>query len=326
MDKKKHHYIPKAYLKAFADEDGKVHVCRKDEPTKVFRQSPGGVGFHKYYHSQPLPDGGMDHNKLEDFFSQYEGRWPGIVERIRRKENVNESIRDIFFFIGLQRFRVPAFRDSAENKLATLVKASIKHQKEATEELLQLPKGFEHGYNNFDVPIDPYQSILAMGHVLREFDKFLNEIGICVFHNTTDIPYLTSDNPVMWFDPSIPDKEMLPYNVRKGGPITFLFPIAPDLLIYGDSNIKAQFEQYGLTYSEDDEPGSIKAANSYVCQFAYEAVFGPEDGFKKLVQQHADISPVLKCQIIPAPKGQLVLSQFIWGKRTRKPKWKQSEQ
>jgi hypothetical protein len=102
MNKKRHHYIPKAYLKFF---------CNDADPSKAISLSPDNTGFHKYYYSQPRPDGGKDHNALEDCFSSMEDKWPGIVERLHRRENVNDSLEEIFQFMALQRARVPASRD-----------------------------------------------------------------------------------------------------------------------------------------------------------------------------------------------------------------------
>ena len=92
MDKKRHHYVPKAYLKFFCDEEGKIRMYLKDDPDKVIHQAPDNAGFHKYYYSQPLPEGGMDHNTLEDVFSDIEAKWPPIVERLQQCENVNDTL------------------------------------------------------------------------------------------------------------------------------------------------------------------------------------------------------------------------------------------
>lgn len=126
MNKKRHHYIPKSYLKFFCDNAGQVRVYRKDDPCKVIQLSPDNTGFHKYYYSQPKPDGGKDHNALEDCFSKIEDKGQGIVDRLHRRENVNDSLVDIFQFMILQRARVPASRDAieridAERMLARLV-------------------------------------------------------------------------------------------------------------------------------------------------------------------------------------------------------------
>ena len=89
MKKKRHHYIPKSYLKFFCDDAGLVRVYRKDDSSKAIPLSPDNVGFHKYYYSQPKHDGGKDHNALEDCFSKIEDKWPGIVDRLHRRESVN---------------------------------------------------------------------------------------------------------------------------------------------------------------------------------------------------------------------------------------------
>jgi hypothetical protein len=105
LDKKRHHYVPNAYLRAFCDDSGKVLVYRKDNPSKAIPSSPNNTAFHKYYYSQPSPDCGKDHNALEDCFSVVETNWPTIVERIHRWESVNDSLLEIFGFIAMQRAR-----------------------------------------------------------------------------------------------------------------------------------------------------------------------------------------------------------------------------
>jgi hypothetical protein len=108
VDKKRHHYVPKAYLRSFCDDSGRVLVYRKDDPSKAIPLSPDNTAFHKYYYSQPTPEGGIEHNALEDCFSKIEEKWPAIVDRLPRRQDVNDSLEDIFQFIALQRVRVPA--------------------------------------------------------------------------------------------------------------------------------------------------------------------------------------------------------------------------
>ena len=70
-------------LAGFLSEAG----YRKDDPKKEIRLSPRNTGFHKYYYSQPLPDGGYDHDRLENYFCESETKWPGIVEKFRAGES-----------------------------------------------------------------------------------------------------------------------------------------------------------------------------------------------------------------------------------------------
>ena len=81
--KKRHHYIPIAYLNQFTDESGRIYAYRKDEPEIPLYVKPDNIGFERYYYSQPLPEGGQDNNKLENFFSEDESTWPSVVERFQ---------------------------------------------------------------------------------------------------------------------------------------------------------------------------------------------------------------------------------------------------
>jgi len=320
MAKKRHHYVPKSYLKAFCDADGKLYVYRKDEPNKKIRLSPDSAGFHKYYYSQPTSDGGMDHDRLEGLFSEYEGKWAGIVHKFRGSENVNGVLDTIYAFVALQRARVPAARDACEKVLAETVKATMR-QMNAAGELPPPPKGLEDLLEHVDVAIDPHQSIHAMPYIIRGVGELLDRIGIEVVQNDTDVPFLTSDNPVIWFDPSLPEAKMRPYAVRPDGPVMLMFPVAPDLMIYGDTSRQRQFAQHGVVYSRLDGERAAETMNALVCRFAYDAIFANTAGFCELVSKYAELSPVVGTDSVSVPDGVHLLHQFEWGRRTRKPKW-----
>lgn len=320
MDKKRHHYLPKAYLKYFCDEQGKVRVYLKDDPGKFIHQSPDNTGFHKYYYSQPLPEGGKDHNTLEDLFSELEAKWPLTVERLRQRENINDSLEDIFAFIILQRVRVPASRDACEKMRAETVKATARFL-DATGKLLPKPEGFEDILDHVEVSINPHQSIHAMPDMIRGVGWLLDQIGIGALHNMTDIPFLTSDNPVIWFDPSVPEAEMRPYVLQVGGPVVLLFPVAPNLMIYGHSSMRERFAYEGFGDGELSERRSVKMMNRQICRFADKAVFAQRAGQEALIYKHADVSPVLRTETVPVEKGEILFHQNVFGKRERKSKW-----
>src|SRR5262249_5298214 len=107
MAKKRHHYVPKAYLKFFCAQDGKLHVYLKDDPGRFFHPPPDATAFHKHYYSQPLPEDRKDHDTLENFFSALEAKWPPLVERMQRREDLNDALDVILQFVALQRARVP---------------------------------------------------------------------------------------------------------------------------------------------------------------------------------------------------------------------------
>jgi hypothetical protein len=320
MAKKRHHYVPKAYLKSFCDEQENIRLYLKDDPDKFIHQSPNNVGFHKYYYSQPVPEGGKDHDSLEDLFSEVESRWPGIVERIRQREDVNNSLEDIFKFIALQRVRVPASRDASEAMSAEHVKSTARIL-DATGKLPPKPKGLEDILDRVVVSINPHQSIHAMVHMVEGIGTLFNQIGIGALHNMTGMPFLTSDNPVIWFDPSVPELEMRPYGLQPGGPIVLLFPIAPSVLIYGHSSMRDPFAAEGFKHGDLTDVGKALSMNRSICRFAYQVVIAQSGGQEALIRKHAGESPVLKTTTIKDKDGEMLIHQSVFGKRRRKPKW-----
>jgi hypothetical protein len=314
MDKKRHHYIPKAYLKSFCDSTGKVLVYRKDDPYKAIPLSPDNTGFHKYYYSQPKPDRGKDHNVLEDCFSKIEEKWPGIVDQLHRRENVNDSLMDIFGFMALQRARVPASRDVSEMMLAEAVKAEARVL-DAAGKLPPKPAGFENILDHVEVSIDPHQSIHAMIAVIGGIGQVFDRVGLYATHNRTSVPFLTSDNPVIWFDPSVKDADLQPYVLLSDGPVILLFPVSPSLIIYGDSSRRDQFAFEGIGIADMSEVGLVEIINRQVCRFAYQTVFAQKAGQERLVQEHAALSPVVRFNTIPAGRGKNIVAQMVFGKR-----------
>ncbi len=297
-----------------------VRVYPKDEPGKVYLQAPDSTGFHKYYYSQPTSDGKRDNNSLEDLFSKTESKWPPIVERMKRKEGVNDVLEDIFSFTSLQRARVPASRDATEKLDAERVMANVRAL-DAAGKLPPKPKGHEDILERVQVSIDPHRSIHAMVQTVNGMASVVDRIGIGALHNMTDIPFLTSDNPVAWFDPSMSEAAMRPYVLSSNGPVVLLFPVTPKLMIYGHSSMKAGFSREGLGHSELTKRKSVKEMNRQICRFAYRVVFAQAPGQESLIVKYAGLSPILSATAMLSDSRQSLRYEMIFGKRERKPKW-----
>lgn len=320
MDKKRHHYVPRAYLRSFRDDTGKVFVYRKDDPSRAIPLLPDNAAFQRYYYSQPTPNGEVDHNALEECFSKIEEKWPGIVARLHRQENINDSLQDLFQFMMLQRVRVPASRDAIELILAEFFKAKMR-ELDVAGKLPPKPKGFEDILDHVEVSIDPHRSIHAIPQILKGLGQVFNLMGFCVLTNKTNVPFLTSDNPVIWFDPSVQDADLQPYVLQQEGPVMLFFPVSPSLVIVGDSSRRDEFVANGLGVADLSRSHFVKAINRQICRFSYEAVFAQKTGHEKLIQKHAALSPVPEFNRVSRGKGEAVAFRMIFGKRTRKPKW-----
>jgi len=312
-EKKRHHFVPKAYLKAFCDAKGKLLVYRKDSPEKVLKMAPDAIGFEKHYYSQPLPNGGRDTNTLENMFSVLESKWPALATKLSNGEDINDELDAVLGFVALQRVRVPASRDVKEARLSDLVKRTM-HRLHAAGKLPPMPPKLK--LSDINISIDPHQSIHGMGEQLQsEVLEVMDRAGFWAVRNSTGRPFLTSDNPVIWFDETKPENAIRPYAVNPRGTFILVFPVSPTLVLLGSPKHKHVFSREGLLYSMAPNEEWVARTNQAVAKFAYEAIFAQRTGEEEVIRRYADESPVWD----PAGKG----FQMVFGPRTALPKWSQ---
>ena len=321
--KKRHHYIPKAYLNAFCNEVGRVLVYRKDGNGSPLEVVPDATQFRGYYYSQPTPEGGVDNNKLEDFFSEFESKWPPLVRRLEARENVNDSLQDLLSFMTLQRARVPACRDAVEATVAASVRGLAREMYRAGQ-LPALPKGSENLIEEMEISIDPHRSIHAMKAIMHGIGELVDSVGWAIVYNKTAIPFLTSDNPVAWYDSALPFAEQNPYSIRLDGSIAVQFPISPKMLLLGATEYRDDFIRNGLASVEVSDIEWIEVINAQTCRFGYEAVISPSRCQGELIGYYSDISPVHEVESVSNENQNLLLHRYVFGARTKKPKWKSS--
>ncbi|WP_457648193.1 DUF4238 domain-containing protein [Profundibacter sp.] len=320
-DKKKHHYIPKAYLNGFTDSGGKLWVYRKGAQNGAFHQSPNNVGFRNYYYSQPKEDGTRDNNTLEDLFGSYEAKWQPFVERLRNGECVNNQLDYFFQFLTLQMSRTPATRDIIEHLLADSVKEHAK-QLGRLGKLPPKPKNHPDILDHIVVSIDPHKSIHAMAEISKGFGILLDQLGFAVVRNNTGSNFITSDNPVIWFDPSTPEDQMRPHTVRPDGPVFFYFPIAKDLAIIGSRAAKPHFSEHGLYTGQNATKSTVNTFNRLVARFAYEAFFSTEDIYFDLSKEFSEQSPTIETYCVIGKNDLQPMYRRVFGYPRKKPKWR----
>jgi len=320
-DKKRHHYVPVSYLARFTDTDGFLYAYRKDEPDKTLRSRPEAIGFQTYYYSQPLPDGGYDHNRFENGLNELEAGWASLAAGLASRRNTNSpaEVSELLGHIALQKVRVPAARDLAEKALAHQVMRELRSL-DAAGELPPKPEGLENLLDLIEVTIDPHKSIEAMAHLLPHLGPLLDSLGYQVLHNRTEVSLITSDNPVSYFDPSIAEGQMQPYRVvRPHRPMELLFPVDPWTVIRGHSADRERFARKGLKHVDVRNPEAIRRFNRLTARFAYELIFSCDTSHGGLARAYADQSPVLRNRVLA--DGSAIL-EHVFGPRQRKPKWR----
>jgi hypothetical protein len=315
---KKHHYVPVTYLRRFTDSAGQLVVYRKDEPGRPYRQRPESTGFETHYYSQTDDDGVRDDSSLEALFSEIESPWPTIVDALSDSQRMFASAPSIIPFLALMRVRGPAFRDAAELHLANVVHLQAQALNDAGK-LPPPPEGYEDLFEQMQVAIDPHQSLIAMAESLNTIGSLFGSLSYDVLHNVTAVPFLTSDNPVMYYDPRSTDRRMFPYTVRPShGDVELLFPLTPSMALRG----RSRPHRKEIGHKTVRERRTISRINRLTSRFAYRTVFASQPGLESLIEENAGVSPVAQFDRVPAPAGgYYAFGQFVFGARPDKPKW-----
>jgi hypothetical protein len=315
---RRHHYVPVTYLRNFADSSGQLHVFRKDDPARPFRQRPESTGFERYYYSQFDDAGARDDDRLEAIFSEIETSWPTIVAAFANREVMFEAAPHIITFLSLMRVRVPAFRDAAELHLGHSVhtQALLLH---AAGKLPPLPDRYPDLMEKIQVTIDPQKSLEMMAQALNEMGKLFAALSFDVLHNATDQAFLTSDNPVIYYDPRVPPLAMRPYTIpQDASRIELLLPVSATMVLRG----RTRPRRSDIGHRTISDRRTISLINRLICRFGYRTIFATDTREALLIASTAALSPVARLDREPAPQGGYYsFGHFIFGPRPDKPKW-----
>lgn len=322
--KKRHHFASECYLRPFANESGLIWEFRKDDPTNPHQRNYEVVGFHKHYYAQPLPNGGTDHNSLENCWGEVESAWTPLVDQIRRRENIAPSRADLYRFLTMCRVRVPAIRDLVELHLAETVRGTIRH----LDRMGRLPPtsdGVMDALEKGDIAIDPHRSIHAMPFLAKGFGEILARVGYEIVVNETTAEFVTSDNPVSYFDPRAAENVRRPYTIDRGDwCIELLFPIDPKHCLRAHSELGPQFMRDGITYRTTTHETEVDRINREIVRFGYGTIYSRTNTIAPIVQKFAKHSPIGRTTcLIQDGRTYLVLRQEF-GPRPRKRKWKRA--
>jgi hypothetical protein len=317
-DKRRHHYVPVTYLNGFADAAGKVAAYPKDEPVRVFKSKPDRIAFENYYYSQVTPEGLADNNTLEDLFSGVETAWPALVDDLAAGRRLGARAGDLLEFITLLRVRVPAARDAVERFEAEAVRMTLRHL-DARGDLPAWPAGLDA--EKVVISIDPNRSLQAMPHLLKGLANLIERLGFEVVHNATPTDFITSDNPVIHYDPEQPSDRLRPYENPPGRPAVFLVPLTRRLLLRGCTGLPILKTGDEIGRVEIHDEGEIERLNGLIARFGYRFVFAADAGLGPKLAAFADHSPIAHFQHLPVAKGSMLATRFIFGTRPDKPRW-----
>ena len=265
--KKKQHYVPRFYLKLFADAERKFYAYDFEKqiiiPNRVFYESQC---YKKYFYGE---DG-----IFENLLSQKEGQWASVCKKIVSKEKLEEN--DISLLKQLVLYQRQ--RTSGEN-------SRTREEREAVlmeyVRLLYLSRGW-----TFDKQAECYCKKMAKEEanpaenvlIASKMLEYLDDLGVLIVHYRTKQLLVASDSPVITLNPFM---RFRGFGYDNMG-VAFLMPISPkDLVIVYDDYIYTKYKN--VLYIESDDEETVNCINCYGMINAERMVYSSDENSFKLV-------------------------------------------
>lgn len=258
---KLHHYVPRFYLRRFLDIDKRLWVFDK-VIQKVFQTTPERIAAETHFYRIPdLIDTEHDPNFLETEFSALESTIAGLTERwlssavnlnpIEKVEMTDEERQEMSLFISLQFLRTAEQRD---------VLAAFAQENSYKEEISK------------DEKINLHATMLWNGRIVQDIAERIYKSIWLFGRNTTETPFITSDNPVCV---KTPDNRMWLKAPGILSPGTYIvFPLSPQIILYcKEPNHWAALKQFDASMSpvtfskemvEHENSGQVFMASRFI--------------------------------------------------------------
>lgn len=218
---KSQHFIPRSYLAGWVDRDGPPNhtpavwlfpkdggVGRKKAPRNIFAETD--------MYTIPMPDGGRD-LRIERGLSYLEKGIPDLIENFvaRRRQLPEHRFVRLIAFIAAMHGRTRRFRDHQREQWGNILsmgeEVSRQYQDASPEQRKRMtsmslpstgPKmDLDDVRRLVEMPIQMMMSSLLSAEV-----PILSQMQMTIYCTDDPTGFITSDDPVVWFDPEAPKR------------------------------------------------------------------------------------------------------------------------
>jgi hypothetical protein len=299
--KRRHHYVPRFYLEGFSDPNNfpSIWIYEKGNP-EIRRQRAENIAFERDYYSFHLPSGEIDSETIENALAELESRAAPLLKKIETKVDLNEEEKRLFSnFLAYSMTRVPNYRRNMEDMSGKLIKNVMlrvtadqigferklkKYEKVRGEKYRTfVEKYMDTAINEGFLKKEFSEFSLGMIDLAREFAAVFNAMNWSFLEASDEQGYLTSDNPVYYFDPTyrqgFDGVGLLNDNTEA------YFPVSKNIMLMANwKNIKGYHRLQNF---------DIRAINRRTVIFAQKFVFASNrsTGISKLVDKYKDSHP-----------------------------------
>ncbi|MFP1133136.1 DUF4238 domain-containing protein [Asticcacaulis sp. W401b] len=306
-EKKRHHFVSDTYMQGFCDE-GLIWSYRMEAPEDPRRLTPNATGFEKFYYSFLQNDGTKDNNSFENRWGLIETVWPETMLAVRAKRLSHAISFNLLGMATLMRTRVPAARQYKELLLATKLREEVK----ALERAGSLPPGLERYRGRLDevpVGINPQESLRLMTEDQYAFGNLCFKLGFQIVHNATNVPFLTSDNPVCIYDPRRPFETRVPY--EWDDEVELLFPLDAHTMLRGSNLLQRPNVVSSARTITDTQ--TVRRYNRTIARFAYRLLLSRDRSPDRLASIYGATVPTVAIKVEYEGKETKIIHRNVFG-------------
>jgi hypothetical protein len=275
--KKRHHFLPKLYLKGFADKAHDPHVWMYERGIQ-YCPSRSGDGRNP----QRLPvsragmienlyayekDGTIEYDKIENELEKLEKPHDNIIRKIRAKDSITQEEKETFArYIDLMMKRVPSglqWSSELATKSLDLLKPELEKQlvgdwderrrsdgasaEEIRSELDVLLAGLSTAFQDYEKLI-PYEVLLlGLLRPVSPVGEFISQMTWQFLVAPASAGFVTSDNPVVM------DKIMGIASPQA----EVIFPVSTEVALVASNHKNLRQGRFGDTFPDHrDQPPS----------------------------------------------------------------------
>jgi hypothetical protein len=225
---KKHHYLPRYYLRGFTNSGDGFFVYDK-QGDKIFETSPDGAFFENNLNTVTFKKGDSS-DFLEDLYAHIESQSWESLDNIRKSTSKSPIERldkqNLFFFLLVLHWRLPGNRDFVEklSEKAFLGNNEIDYFTLNSKSGKEVPRETIEAIKNSDGFKKSLKLLLPFAPFLKDKD-WGAELGNWRFLYTGDgaSSYIVGDNPIV----TKGDYDHDPVNCLK----EFVFPVSGRILL-----------------------------------------------------------------------------------------------
>lgn len=285
--KKRQHYVPRFYLSQFTekteqqDHEDSLWVFEKSTG-RIFRKAPQNIGFSSYFYS--LKTEKELSNVIEDALAKMESDFSPVYHRILNGQTELSNVKERYWvarficFLNYRTLKSDQVFDMLGQNVFKEKYAEQVNQEGGPETYIKnrnwesSPERFLESFNKMKILPPKEMKLKIMVHGALNMITSLSERKWSFLKpKSSAIQFITSDHPVVLFNPKHSSESFVPGHRLKDTDI--IFPMSPGMCFYASHD-----DANGVNVVSDQAVVSI---NRNVARFSHKYVFSNTNNFMK---------------------------------------------